>query len=55
MTIWCKHVYRLELHLKKKIMLRIYSLARYKDEIPVFPIFDMVVQNKKSEIAQHEN
>ena len=28
--------------------MRIYQLGWYRDEIPVFPIFDMVVQNKKS-------
>ena len=34
MTIWCKHVQRLELQFFLFFVLRITSWARYKDEIP---------------------
>ena len=43
----CKHVHRLELQKFSIFVPRIHQLARYKDEIPVFLILDMHVQNKK--------
>ena len=43
MTIWCKHVHRLELQKFFYFVCRaLTSYTRYKDEIPVFLIFDMV-------------
>ena len=43
MTIRSKHVHRLEL--QKFFVLRIHQLDWYRDEITVFLIFDMVVNN----------
>ena len=52
MTIWCKHVHRLELQKFKKNSAA-HSPVRLEngDEIPVFLIFDMVVKNWKSGIS----
>ena len=53
MAIWCKHVHRLELQKFFSFCVAIYQLpwlSEIKDEIPVFLIFDMHVQNKKSRI-----
>ena len=37
MTIWCKHVHRLELHFFLIFVLRIYQLGyRYRDELSDF-------------------
>ena len=47
MTIWCKHVHRLELQkfLNFSAAHSPDRLDNYRDEIPVFLIFDMVVNN----------
>ena len=45
MTIWGKHVHRLEL---QKFFNFSAAHSPVREEIPVFPIFDMVVKNRKS-------
>ena len=47
MTIWCKHVHGLELQkfLNFSAAHTPVGLDVYRDEIPVFLIFDMVVNN----------
>ena len=46
MTIWCKYIHRLELQeFKKKFAAHSPVGLDYRDEIPVFLIFDIVVQN----------
>ena len=46
-------MYRLDWNCKICLIfvLRIYQLSEIKDEIPVFPILNIHVRNKKSEIS----
>ena len=54
MTIWCEHVHGLELQkfLNFCVVHLPVILDIYRDEIPVFLIFDMVVQNNTWEFVK---